>query len=159
MRWQPAGECGRISTARRTSAPPRLSLGTHVITATYSGDESYLASTAAPLNQVVESATTCLSHRRYGLLLRAVHSHDGQAGELYCCHSSGTAPITYTWNFGYGADVITTTTSVVHSFPLTNTAQTYTVTLAAANAVQHQAAAPKLVTVQPVRVYLPLIWK
>ena len=73
--------------------------------------------------------------------------------------TSPAMPITYTWNFGHDVDVITTTANIVHSFPLTSTTRSYTVTLAATNACGTQAAAPKLITVQLVQVYLPLILK
>lgn len=134
-----------------------LPVGTHVITATYSGDASYLPSTAAPLNQVVAAACDPVTGTDASWL--PVTPTAGQPVNFTVVIMSGTLPITYTWNFGHGADVITTASSVVHSFPLTNTAQAYTVTLAAANACSTQAAAPKLLTVQPLRVYLPLILK
>ena len=67
-------------------------------------------------------------------------------------------PVTYTWNFGYGADVPTTVATIAHSFPLTTTVHTYDVTLSAANACTSPAApVSKQVTVWPYGIYLPLI--
>jgi|GEM_PF-6439224 len=136
-----------------------LPLGIHVITATYSGDANHLASTAAPLNQVVQSTAVCIPVT--GTTFSFVPSVPtlGQPVNFTASILGGTLPVTYTWNFGYGADVITTMTSIVHSFPVTNTTQSYTTTLAVTNACSTQAAQPQLVTVQPARVYLPLILK
>jgi PKD repeat protein len=71
---------------------------------------------------------------------------------------TGTTPITYSWNFGDGS-AVGSGSPITHLFPITLATQNYTVTLTAANACSTQAAASKLVNVQPVRVYLPLILK
>jgi PKD repeat protein len=82
----------------------------------------------------------------------------GQSVNFTATVTGGTAPITYTWNFGHGADVITTAAVIVHSFPLTTTVQTYNVTLWAANACTSPTApVAKSVTVWPYRIYLPVI--
>ena len=71
---------------------------------------------------------------------------------------AGTAPITYTWNFGHGAAVPTTVATIAHSFPVTTTVHTYNVTLSAANACTSPTApVSKQVTVWPYGIYLPLI--
>ena len=146
-----------VSNGTAQVSTAALSVGLHVITATYSGDASYLPSTAAPLNQVVGAA--CLPIAGTDFSFVPVIPMAGQPVNFTATITNGTVPITYTWNFGHGADVVTTAASVIRSFPLTHTLQTYSVTLAAANACSTQAAAPRLVTVQPLRVYLPLILK
>ena len=70
-----------------------------------------------------------------------------------------TPPITYTWDFGHAATVITSTASIVHRFPLTNTTRTYTVTMTADNACSSLAGNPRQVIVQPYTVYLPVIMR
>jgi hypothetical protein len=74
--------------------------------------------------------------------------------------TGGMAPITYTWNFSdTSTSVITSTSTITHNFPQTNTLQTYVVTLRAANACSSQVATPKPVTVRPFMVYLPVVMK
>jgi uncharacterized repeat protein (TIGR01451 family) len=67
-----------------------------------------------------------------------------------------TLPVTFTWSFGDGAAEIGN--PVMHLFPLTTTAQTYTVTLTAAN-VCGQATASKTITLDPMTIYLPVLIK
>jgi PKD repeat protein len=68
---------------------------------------------------------------------------------------TGTLPITYTWSFGDGG---TGAGAVIpHAFPLTATAQSYTVTLTTINACPSQAVMSKSVTVWPLTLYLPMV--
>lgn len=69
--------------------------------------------------------------------------------------ASGTPPITYTWSFGGG----TTGNGqlVTHTFPLTATAQTYTVVMTATNGCPSFGTASHDVTVRPRRIYLPVV--
>jgi trimeric autotransporter adhesin len=71
---------------------------------------------------------------------------------------TGTTPITYSWDFGDGS-AVGSGSPITHLFPIMLTTHSYTVTLTAANVCSTQATASKLVTIQPVRVYLPLILK
>ena len=71
--------------------------------------------------------------------------------------TTATLPITYTWDFGHAVTVITSTASIVHRFPLTNTTRTYTVVMTADNACSSLAGNPRQVIVQPYTVYLPVI--
>jgi len=76
--------------------------------------------------------------------------------------SAGTLPITYTWNWGdltgfregnlSGLSIVAT-----HTFPLTVTRQTYTVTLTVANACPSSAQMQQPVMVTPRELYLPLV--
>jgi hypothetical protein len=82
----------------------------------------------------------------------------GQAVNFTATAAVATLPITYTWNFGHGANVVGTSATTSHSFPLTTTVKTYAVTLTAANAcTTSPATANNPVTVMPYRIYLPLI--
>jgi hypothetical protein len=81
----------------------------------------------------------------------------GQSVNFTATVTGGTVPITYTWNFGHGADVVTTTATVGHSFPLTTTLRTYPVMLTTANACSNPAPVSRSVTVWPYRIYLPVI--
>ena len=83
----------------------------------------------------------------------------GQPVTFDAMTTGGTQPITYTWNFGHGLDVVTTVATTVHSFPLTTTVQTYAVTLTAANDCSSQSATPEQVTVRPFYLYLPIIMR
>jgi PKD repeat protein len=83
----------------------------------------------------------------------------GQSVKFTATVTGGTAPITYTWNFGHGADVVTTTVTVDHSFPLTTTLKTYPVMLTTANACSNPAPVSKSVTVWPYGIYLPVIMR
>jgi uncharacterized repeat protein (TIGR01451 family) len=83
----------------------------------------------------------------------------GQSVGFTATITSGTLPVTYTWNFGHEANVITTSANVVHTFPLTVTLQTYTVTLATANACSSLPIISRPVAVRPYRVYLPVIMR
>ena len=82
----------------------------------------------------------------------------GQSVSFTATITAGALPITYTWSWG---DVTTNSSgaTVSHLFPVTVTAQTYTVTLTAENACPSPAQAQQAVTVQPHRLYLPLIRK
>ena len=71
---------------------------------------------------------------------------------------AGTAPITYSWNFGDGS-VVGNGSPITHLFPITLTTHSYTVTLTAANACGTAPAVLKSLTVQPQTVYLPLVLK
>ncbi len=68
---------------------------------------------------------------------------------------TGTAPITYTWNFGDGSSA-GNGSPVTHLFPAVNTVQSYTVTLIAQNACGSVPVA-KVLQIQPLTVFLPLI--
>ena len=52
------GSASRCRAARRAVSTASLSLGTHVITATYSGDANHSASTSAAFAQIVEATLT-----------------------------------------------------------------------------------------------------
>jgi hypothetical protein len=82
----------------------------------------------------------------------------GQPVNLTAVITGGTSPFTYTWNF-HSENVITTAATIQHSFPMTNTTLTYIVTLTASNACSSQAAEPRPVIVQPLRVYLPVVMR
>ena len=71
---------------------------------------------------------------------------------------AGTAPITYSWNFGDGS-AVGNGSPITHLFPITLTTHSYTVTLTAANACGTAPAVLKSLTVQPQTVYLPLVLK
>ncbi|MBN1887812.1 MAG: PKD domain-containing protein [Thermoflexales bacterium] len=84
-----------------------------------------------------------------------------RVGELVTLAGSvmwGTAilPITYTWAFGDGG--VGSGQVVTHIFPITNTLQSYPVTLTATNACG-SAQAQRLVTISPWGIYLPVITK
>ncbi|CAG0936882.1 hypothetical protein TFLX_05778 [Thermoflexales bacterium] len=70
---------------------------------------------------------------------------------------TGTAPITYTWNFGDGSSV-GNGSPVTHLFPLSASAQSYTVTLTAENACGSTPVA-KVLQIQPLALFLPLIMR
>lgn len=60
--------------------------------------------------------------------------------------TAGTLPITYTWNFGDGS-ATRAGNPISHTFPLTAPAQTYTVTLTAANTCPGRDTASRAITV------------
>ena len=150
----PLGSAAALSGGTASVSTALLSVGTHVITGTYSGDSNFNASTSAPLEQIVSAACVSVTGADFNFTPSAPRV--GQPVNFTAVITGGTAPIAYTWNFGHGADVITTTASIVHSFPLTTTIQTYLVTLTAANACSSQPATPKSVTVRPYGIYLPV---
>jgi large repetitive protein len=133
-----------------------LAVGTHVITATYGGAANYAGSAGSlSPNQVVSASCTAISGLGYSFTPTAPKV--GQPVS-FTATGSGSAPITYTWNFGHGANVVTTAATTVHSFPLTTTVKVYNVTLTAANACPPApAGVTKPVTVVPYRIYLPLM--
>jgi len=136
--------------------------GTNIITTdpllgapgSYGGSTNYTASASAAYTQVVNSACTPVSGPDFTFAPAAPRVGEGVTftGTL----SAGTAPITYTWDWGDttagGSGAI-----VLHTFPLTVATQTYTVTLTAGNTCGPAALVQHPVTVQPRRVYLPLI--
>jgi PKD repeat protein len=71
--------------------------------------------------------------------------------------AGGTPPITYTWSFGDGGTgsgkVIT------HTFPLTATMKTYSVTMTVSNTCPSLSAWIEAVTVRPRTIYLPLVMR
>jgi uncharacterized repeat protein (TIGR01451 family) len=103
-------------------------------------------------------STTCLPITAADFFFAPTTPTIGQPVNFTPVLTGGTLPITYTWNFGDGGSTITTTASVQHSYPLTNTRQTYAVALTAANACSSQPA-QKSITVQPYGIYLPLVRK
>ncbi|CAG0936883.1 hypothetical protein TFLX_05779 [Thermoflexales bacterium] len=70
---------------------------------------------------------------------------------------TGTAPITYTWNFG-DSSAPGSGSPITHLFPLSASAQSYTVTLTAENACG-SAPVAKVIQIQPLTVFLPLIMR
>ncbi len=75
---------------------------------------------------------------------------------------AGTPPITYTWAWGDGSPDLRgfgdlAGLSVTHAFPLTVTAQSYTVTLSVSNACSRPVTATQVVAVSPRRIFLPLV--
>jgi len=68
-----------------------------------------------------------------------------------------STPVTYGWTFGDGDTAIGT--PVTHTFPLTATRQSYTVTLSATNACSSQQEVAKIVVVMPHTFYLPLVMR
>ena len=68
---------------------------------------------------------------------------------------TGTAPFTYTWDFGDGS-APGTGNPITHVFPVTVTVQQYRVVMTATNGCGH-AGAFHPVVVAPLRVYLPLV--
>ena len=69
---------------------------------------------------------------------------------------TSTPPITYTWDFGDGS-ATRVDNPITHTFPLTVTAQTCTVTLTVSNTCPSQQMVEEVITVQPLYVYLPLV--
>jgi hypothetical protein len=70
---------------------------------------------------------------------------------------TGTAPITYSWNYGDGS-AVGSGSLITHLFPITFTTHSYTVTLTAANACG-TVPVLKSFTIQPQTVFLPLVKK
>jgi hypothetical protein len=70
---------------------------------------------------------------------------------------TGTAPITYSWNYGDGS-AVGSGTPITHLFPITVTTHSYTVTLTAANACG-TVPVSKSLTVRPQTIYLPIAFK
>jgi hypothetical protein len=69
---------------------------------------------------------------------------------------AGTVPITYLWSFGDGS-AVQVGNPIPHTFPLTNTEQTYPVVMTASNPCPSQDTASYPVTVRPRSMYLPLV--
>ncbi len=85
---------------------------------------------------------------------------EGQTVTFTGTVAAGTTPITYTQDWGDQAGFTSQSgPSVVatHTFPLTATQQTYTVTLTAANVCPSSATTQQLVAVAPRVVYLPIV--
>ena len=70
--------------------------------------------------------------------------------------SSGSEPITYTWDFDDGSPV-QEGNPIAHTFPSMLTAQTYQVVLTVANPCSSPPGVSKDVTVRPRMIYLPLV--
>jgi len=68
----------------------------------------------------------------------------------------GMTPITYLWGFGDGS-AVQVGNPILHTFPLTNTEQTYPVVMTASNPCPSQDTASYAVTVQPRSMCLPLV--
>jgi hypothetical protein len=149
------GSAGMLSGGTASVSTAALSVGTHAITATYGGDSNLIASTSAPLVQIVRLACTSVTGVDFSYSPTAPRV--GQSVTFTATVASGTLPVTYTWNFGHGADEATISATVGHSFPLTTTLQTYNVMLTTANACSNPAPVSKPVTVSPYGNYLPLI--
>ena len=69
---------------------------------------------------------------------------------------TSTPPITYTWDFGDGS-ATRVDNPITHTFPITVTAQTCTVTLTVSNTCPSQQMVEEVITVRPLYVYLPLV--
>ncbi len=70
--------------------------------------------------------------------------------------AAGDPPLTYNWAWGDGTPGGSGAT-LSHTFPVTMTAQTYLVTLTVSNPCPSQGSRTQPVTVQPRRIYLPLV--
>ncbi len=70
---------------------------------------------------------------------------------------TGTAPLTYSWEFGTGA--IAQGSAVSYTYPNSRTFQVYTVTLTVANSCPSSMQVQKVVVVQPYRVFLPVVMR
>ncbi len=66
-------------------------------------------------------------------------------------------PITYTWDFGDGIMGTTQVDNITHTFPITHTIRTYTVTMTARNSCPSQGTAERTITIRPRAIYLPTI--
>jgi len=69
---------------------------------------------------------------------------------------SYTQPVSYTWNIASGPDIMSTTGSLLHTFPPASTFRTYPVKLTVTNACS-QLSVQKDVLVQPFLVYFPIV--
>ncbi len=126
-----------------------------------------ISSTANPVALTITGSTSvtatfttgCVSITSVGFSYAPLAPVADQAVQFTAVITGGMQPITYTWNFGHGNDVVTTSTSLMHSFPVTNVLQVYPVTLSAANACSNVAAPAQNVAVTPLSLYLPLVLK
>ena len=72
--------------------------------------------------------------------------------------TAGDAPVTYTWDFGDGS-AAQTGNPLAHTFPITPTVQTYTVTMGVDNVCQMPQQVAQAVTVRPSYIYLPVVMR
>ena len=127
----------------------------------WSGDLSGSANPAAITIDVNKTVTAtfsleCTPIASVDLFFTPASPIIDQPVSFFAIITGGTTPITYTWNFGHGEDLVTTTATVLHSFPPANTLQTYMVTLTVGNGCS-SLAVHKPVTVRPFTVYLPVV--
>ena len=72
--------------------------------------------------------------------------------------TAGDTPITYTWDFG-DSSAPQTGNPIVHTFPITLTVQTYTVTMSVDNVCQIPQQVAQAVTIRPSYIYLPVVMR
>ncbi len=111
-----------------------------------------------PLTQVPVTLTvpSCIAVSGADFTFNPALPKSGQNVTFNGSVAGGTAPITYTWNFG-DTD-IGGGQNVTHTFPLSTASQAYTVTLTTQNACGENAV-QKQVTVVPYKLLLPVIRK
>ncbi len=116
----------------------------------------------AVYTKTVNVASSCVNVSGVDFNWTPVTPTAGVASFFTATLAAGTAPLTYTWNFGHGADVVDGAT-ISHTFPVTAANQTYTVSLTVANGCSAAPAVVKAVTVAgatPVLdkyVFLPIV--
>ena len=117
-----------------------------------------------PQVNVAITLAVCVDVSGAGFIFAPAEPLMGQTVTFTGAITAGTPPITYTWDFGDGSTLLTTSGSaaqvgnpIAHVFPLTATEQTYTVVMTATNACPSQDTASHNVTVRPRYVYLPTV--
>ncbi len=99
---------------------------------------------------------TCIPVSGLGFTSTPQEPRVGEPVTFTASVQAGTLPITYTWDFGDGS-AARVGNPIVHTFPVTATTHTYTVTLTAANTCPSQVTAKRALTVRPRYLYLPLV--
>jgi PKD repeat protein len=110
-----------------------------------------------PVNVPVTLTVTCAPVSGANFSFSPSAPRVGQTVRFTGTVTAGTSPITYTWNWGDGS-AASVGSPINHSFPMTATTRTYTVTLTTSNGCSAPIVS-KPVTVYPYKIFMPLVSK
>jgi uncharacterized repeat protein (TIGR01451 family) len=148
-------DLGEATGSGRVVSHTYTALGAYTVTLTVTDTCGYSSSVQVP--NAVQVVPPCVPVDGAGFIFTPLAP---KVGETVIFTGSvavtSTPPITYTWNWGDGS-AGGAGNPITHVFPLTVTAQTYSVTLTASNACPSQQVTEQTATVWPNYIYLPIV--